>query len=143
MLSDLKPVHWPAMQKVPEDGTPQGAIKALAAVRELVVQYRRDSDNCDPSLGGDWHVHHAQTAPIIDVIAGLIADAKVIDDLHEAADADAERLAKENRRLQEELAEAKRPYTAQMTMLNRRIIDLNEKLLAMEMKLAENGHEID
>ena len=131
MLPDLNvPLYWPAMVKQADESTDQGAIKALANVRAQIVRYRHDPDDPEP-----WREHHAKTAPIVDVVAGLIADATVIDELHESADARAEKLAKENERLCEELAESKRPYTAQMTMLNRRIIDLNEKLLEAEMKL--------
>lgn len=131
MLPDMNvPVHWPKMCGEPDDHTPQAAIRALNVVRALIVKYRREQD-------GDWRVNHAQSAPICDVVSGLIADATAIDELHEAADAEAERLGKENERLREELEEAKRPFTAQMTMLNRRIIDLNEKLLMAEMKLEQ------
>lgn len=70
-------------------------------------------------------------------MGGLIADAKAIEDELLSTDERIAPLEKENERLKEELEEAKRPFTAQMTMQNRRIIALNERILELEMQLEQ------
>lgn len=98
----------------------QSAIKALAEVRRLIVTYRRRVD--------DWRIEHAQAAPIVDVVAGLIADAETIDALYWKHDGRERKLQERIVKLEYDLAESKRPFTAQMDMQNRRIIALTAEL---------------
>jgi hypothetical protein len=123
VIEDNKPAHWPKMQGDPIERTEQDAIRALTAVRKMIVAYW-DRDK----LVDDWRPAFAQSAGIVDVVAGLIADAIAIDELRERADSRARKLGEENERLKEALAESKRPFSAQMEMQNRRIIALTEEL---------------
>jgi hypothetical protein len=129
MIEDGKPVHWPKMIGGVQVGGEQAATKALADVRGLIIAYRKRAD-CE-----DWRTPHAKTAPIVDVVAGLIADAEAIDGLFKHADARVRPLEDQVAKLREELAESKRPFSAQMEMQNRRIIDLTAKLDAANAAL--------
>lgn len=132
MIEDGKPVHWPKMLAAPGDGThEQQAVRALAEVRRLIVAYRKQGDGYD-----DWRVTHARTDYIVNVVAGLIADAKAIDALHHAADRKVTPLREEIAQLKEALAESKRPFTAQMEMQNNRIIGLNQQIEGLTAELA-------
>ena len=125
MIADGKPVHWPAMLAVPESAqTEQGAIRALAEVRRLIVAYRKS----DVPEDLDWRVHHARTDYIVNVVAGLIADAKAIDAFNDSTTRETEPLRDRIKALEEKLAESKRPFTAQMRMQNNRIIGLTAEV---------------
>jgi hypothetical protein len=99
----------------------QAAVRALAEVRRLIVAYRKDEFE-------DWRVDHAQTDYIVNVVAGLIADAEAIDALHLESDRQVTPLREKIIALEEQLAESKRPFTAQMEMQNNRIIGLNAEI---------------
>jgi hypothetical protein len=121
MLPDLSvPPHWPAQLPVAPCETHQDALRILNQIRGKIIAYRYKEK--------DWRFKHAQEAHIVNVVTGLIADAEAIDALHDAANNDATRLADENMRLRDELAEHKRPFSAQMEMQNRRIIALTAEL---------------
>lgn len=129
MIADGKPAHWPAMVAAPVLPGERAATRALCEVRKLIVEYHK-SQHCD------WRPHHARTDYIVNVVAGLIADAKAIDALHAASDKRLRKLEEENARLREQLAESKRPFSAQMEMQNRRIIALTAELDALRIKQA-------
>lgn len=127
MLPDLTvPPHWPAMRPNEPIEGPQDAIKALAEIRRLIVAYRRESDK-------DWRVKHAREQHIVNVVAGLIADARAIDALHDAAQKGLAPLKDEIERLKSDLAEKKRPLEPQMEMQNRRITALNSQVADLAM----------
>jgi hypothetical protein len=133
MLPDLTVApHWPLQVANDPVVTAQDAIKALAEIRAMICRYRREDVR-------DWRYKHAQEAHIVNVVAGLIADATAIDKLHDAANNDATRLSDENIRLRDELAEHKRPMTAQMLMQNRRIIALTEELDKLKLAAMIRG----
>jgi hypothetical protein len=122
VIEDGKPVHWPKMLAAPVSGSDeQAAVRALAEVRRLIVAYRKDEFE-------DWRVDHAQTDYIVNVVAGLIADAEAIDALHLESDRQVTPLREKIIALEEQLAESKRPFTAQMEMQNNRIIGLNAEI---------------
>lgn len=123
MIEDGKPAHWPKMLAAPAaELDEQDAVRALAAVRRLIVAYRKHAD-CK-----DWRTHHAQTDCIVNVVAGLIADAQAIDALHLASDRAVTPLREQIATLKAQLAESRRPFTAQMAMQNNRIIGLNAEI---------------
>ena len=121
MIEDGKPAHWPKMFEGPYDFGDQSLIRCINQLRRMIVDYRKRADD-------DWRVHHAREDHIINVVAGLIADAEAMDALYDAADKVAEPLRKKIESLEEQLAESKRPFTAQMEMQNRRIIALTAEL---------------
>lgn len=109
----------------------QEAIKALADVRRRIVVYREKEDGPD-----DVRTHHAKTASIGEVVGELMIDIHNMDVLAETAGADTERAITRAKKAEEDLAEAKRPFTAQMEMQNKRIIGLNGQLeVALERAL--------
>ena len=121
MIADGKPAHWPAMVATDALGGEQAAVRALAEVRRLIVAYHKRG-HCD------WRPHHARTDSIVNVVAGLVADAEATNALYDSIDKNLRPLEEENKRLREALAESKRPFTAQMEMQNRRIIELTAQL---------------
>lgn len=127
------PHHWPKTVREPEGSDEQSAVKALAEVRRLIVVYRKSAD------AQDWRTPHAQESHIVNVVGGLIADAKAIDELFAAADRRVRPLEEEVERLRGELAESKRPFTAQMTMQNNRIVALNAEVDRLSGLLRERS----
>lgn len=119
MISDLMPPHWPKMLAKARLDDERSAIKALAEVRRLIVEYRKDDE---------WRCHHARTDHIINVVAGLIADAIAIDAHSLAEHRLIEPMREKMASLKEQLAESKRPFTAQMEMQNNRIIGLTAEV---------------
>ncbi len=135
MLPDLSvPLHWPLMQEQKPCETHQDAVKILNEIRQLIVAYRRGQVR-------DWRYKHAQTEYIVNVVAGLIADAKAIDKLHHAANKAATKLEEQVAQLKSNLEESKRPFTAQMTMQNRRIIALTEELDRLRLESGKQSSE--
>lgn len=116
-----KPEHWPKMLAMPACPPEQGAVRALAEVRRMIVAYRSLEDD-------DWRYQHAQSDYIVNVVGGLIADAMAIDALALADHQEVQPLRDRIASLKEELAESKRPFTAQMEMQNRRIIALTAEV---------------
>lgn len=121
MIEDGKPAHWPKMRSGSDSGGEQSAVRVLAEVRRMIVAYRKRIDQ-------DWRQHHAETAPLVDVVGGLIADAEAINMLHEQELRANTPLREKVEKLRDELAESKRPFSAQMEMQNRRIIALTAEL---------------
>ena len=133
MLPDLSVApHWPEQRPRMPCETHQDALRIIAEIRRMICAYRREEVR-------DWRYKHATEECIVNVVAGLIADARAIDKLHEAASNDATRLAEQNTTLRERLAESKRPFSAQMEMQNRRIIALTAELdeLRFQLKASE------
>lgn len=129
MLPDLSvPPHWP--EKIPASpcDTHQDAVRILHELRQMIVRYRRKHDR-------DWRVRHAQTEYIVNVVAGLIADARAIDRLHAATFHENLRLTEQVKKLKADVDEGRRPFTAQMEMQNRRITALNEQIQRMRLGL--------
>lgn len=127
-----KPPHWPEMLAAPDESVPpeQRAVHALAVVRQLIVAFhKRDS-------GGDWRVAHARSDYIVNVVAGLIADAVAIYALYHVTDQQRGPLLERIKQLEDDLLESKRPFTAQMEMQNRRIIALNLEVERLQELLA-------
>lgn len=110
-----------------DDNHAQQAVRVLAAIRMTIVEYRM-------TQADDWRVDHARTASMIDVIGGLIADSKATDAHWRAADKTVVPLRDEISRLKDELAESKRPFSAQMEMQNRRIIALTAEVDRLRIK---------
>lgn len=113
----------------------QGATRALAEVRRRIVEYRK-------SEGGewdDWRIQHAQTDSIENVVGGLIADAAAYLKAYEQSYQATSPLSEEIAKLKDELAESKRPFSAQMEMQNRRIIDLNGQVERLTAALEARG----
>lgn len=136
MIEDGKPVHWPKMLAAPNGDSPeQSAIRALAEVRRLIVAYRRTDDY------EDWRANHARTDYIVNVVAGLIADAKAIDALYTIADRQVTPLRARIAELEEALAESRRPFTAQMEMQNKRIIGLNAEIERLKADSMPSGDQ--
>ena len=129
MIADGKPVHWPAMLTAPADPEEQAATRALAEVRRLIVAFHKKED-------GDWRVEHARSDYIVNVVAGLIADAEAIYALHTASDREVTPLRERIAKLEEALAESKRPFSAQMEMQNRRIIALTAEVDRLTIALS-------
>lgn len=92
----------------------------LNRIRGMIIAYRFERK--------DWRFKHAQEDCLINVVAGLLADARAIDEHADSAEDDATRLALQVTKLTDDLAEAKRPFSAQMEMQNRRIIALTAEL---------------
>lgn len=135
MLEDGLPAHWPKQETPPSSSSEeQAAIRALARVRELIVSYHREDG--DPE---DWRVLHAQTSYIVNVVEGLIVDAKAIDALHRTGEKQLEPLRKKIQELEEALDEAKRPFTAQMQMQNNTIIQQNAEIVRLTTLLNKIG----
>lgn len=126
MIEDEKPMHWPLMLPPPKQFDEQTAVRILADVRRLIVEYRKRRDK-------DWRVSHAQSDSLVNVVAGLIADAEAIGDLFDQTESRSGKLEEANRKLRDELAESKRPFSAQMEMQNRRIIALTAELDQLRM----------
>lgn len=124
MISDMKPEHWPKMLNGSDAPGEQSAVRVLAEIRHMIVSYRKRSTVADEC----WRSHHAETAPLVDVVGGLIADADVIDMMYKQVDKEVTPLKERIKKLQDDLEESKRPFTAQMLMQNRRIIALTEEL---------------
>ena len=131
MIEDLsKPPHWPKMLAAPASGSPeQAATRALADVRRLVVDHHRKNNDMD------WRLHHAQTDYIVNVVAGLIADAEAIYALSLREHREIEPLRRKIKELESALAESKRPFSAQMEMQNKRIVGLNAEIERLTMEL--------
>lgn len=110
-------------------GEDLAAIRGLAEVRRLIAAYWQQTE-CD------WRPDFALTAPIADVVRGLIADAEVTDRCFEDAQKRNDPLHDEITSLKEALAESKRPFSAQMEMQNRRIIDLTAQLDRLKDELS-------
>lgn len=135
MLPDLHVApHWPLMQAPKPCETHQDATRILNEIRQLIVAYRR-------SQVRDWRYKHAQTDYLVNVVAGLIADATVIDKLHHASDKAATKLEDEVQRLKSDLAESERPFSAQMEMQNRRIIALTSELDQLRSSKQHTGDQ--
>lgn len=133
MLPDLHVApHWPLMQAPTPCETHQDATRILNEIRGKIVAYRRECK--------DWRYEHAQTDYIVNVVAGLIADARAIDALHEASAKAEDRLEERIKALESKLAESKRPFSAQMEMQNRRIIALTAELDKLRLASTVTGH---
>lgn len=128
MIVDGKPEHWPKMLAPTPVENEQTATRALAVVRQLIVAYYEEGP-CD------WRPRHAKTDYIVNVVAGLIADSRAVNALYERGEKQLRPLEDQIEQLREELAESKRPFTAQMVMQNRRIIALNSEVDALKLKL--------
>jgi hypothetical protein len=130
LILDGKPAHWPKMQDAPAIIDEQTAVRALAEVRRLIVAYRKKEYE-------DWRVDHARTDNIVNVVAGLIADASAIDALQARALRETEPLRDKIAELKDQLAESKRPFSAQMEMQNKRIIGLTAEIDRLNAALHE------
>lgn len=122
MIEDGKPAHWPKMQNQKGDeANEQTAVKKLAAIRKAIIAYyQKDYE--------DWRLEHAESADIVDVVNGLIADSNAAWSMFYTADSGREVLIKKIEKLKDDLAESRRPFTAQMEMQNRRIIALQREV---------------
>ena len=136
MIEDGMPEHWPKMLGDKDDPDVQSATRVLAKVRSMIIDYRKRRYH-------DWRIQHAQSSTLVDVVAGLIADAEAIDRLFDEADKRARKLQDENSRLREELAESKRPFSAQMEMQNRRIIALTNELDRLSLERNRDTNEAE
>ena len=137
MLPDLHVApHWPRMQAPKPCETHQDAVRILNEIRQMIVVYRRGQVR-------DWRLEHAQTDYIVNVIAGLIADATVIDALHDRSHKDAARLEERVQKLEADLEGAKRPFAAQMEMQNRRITDLTFQLERLQVQALDQAREMN
>jgi len=108
----------------------QEAVKALAKLRKRIVAYRCRVDGED-----DPRTHHARTSPIDEVVGDVLLDIHNMDVLASSASNDATRAIERADAAEEALAEAKRPFTAQMEMQNKRIVGLNGQIEQLERRL--------
>lgn len=132
MIEDGKPAHWPKMLTPPPIEDPgQAAVCALSEVRRLIIAHLEEDE--------DWRLHHAETDYIVNVVAGLCADSKAIVACFMAGEKQLEPLREKIKRLEEDLAESKRPFTAQMQMQNNTITRLNEEIARLTLLLGRKG----
>lgn len=100
---------------------------AVTQIREMVADYWK--------RGGDQvREGRARSLPIDAVIAGLLADLRNMERLYESECKAHDPLRDQIARLRDDLAESKRPFTAQMEMQNRRIIALTAEVDALRRK---------
>lgn len=133
VIEDGMPAHWPKMvERGHNDNDEQSAVKTLARIRQMVVNYLQETDD-------DWRVHVAKTDHLINVVAGVLADAKINHGLALRAFSRENEMHQKVLKLLDDLKEAKRPFTAQMEMQNRRIIDLTRQLDEANSKLGKTG----
>lgn len=129
MLIDGKPEHWPKMLEGPaDDANERSAVAALARVRAQIVEHYQVKNE------SDWRLDFARTQRIENVVAGMLADVQASDEFSFSCQNDDGKLRDRIADLEEKLAEAKRPFTAQMEMQNRRIIAQTAQLDAYRLK---------
>jgi hypothetical protein len=78
--------------------------------------------------GDDHQSHRAETAPLSEVVAKVLDDLKTFEKMYLAEVGGKDSLHVQIARLKDDLADARRPMTAQMEMQNRTIVALNAEI---------------
>jgi hypothetical protein len=100
----------------------EGNMRAIAAVRQMLTDYWK-------SEGDEYEARRASVAaPLDEVVAKVLADLKTFEKMYLAEVGGKDSLRAQIAKLKDDLADMRRPMTAQMEMQNRRIVALTAEL---------------